>query len=194
MHIWFWLATLLAVSLSANATSFDCAKASTLVENAICGSARLSSLDDELMASYRTALSNSGDPETLKAAQRRWLTKVRDRCTNESCLASAYARRNGELAALSNGTKSLEERSAPMAVSFRGNIVLPASSRNSDGLGAIESRDGGTLAIFEMHSRLGRRIIAECTMGDYCEVTGSVAGKYNRFVSLSRVRLLRAGD
>ena len=40
----------------ANAASFDCAKATTLVEKAICGDPQLSVRDDALMAAYKHAL------------------------------------------------------------------------------------------------------------------------------------------
>jgi uncharacterized protein len=40
----------------AHAAGFDCTKASTLVEKAICSDSELSKLDDLLMISYKEAL------------------------------------------------------------------------------------------------------------------------------------------
>jgi uncharacterized protein len=38
--------------------SFDCSKATTLVENAICNDAEISALDDLLMETYKKAFAN----------------------------------------------------------------------------------------------------------------------------------------
>ena len=67
------LVTLFALLLPlsfANAASFDCAKATTLVEKAICGDPQLSAQDDALMEAYKHALVEATDANRLKAEQR----------------------------------------------------------------------------------------------------------------------------
>ncbi len=78
---------------SVHAASFDCGKASTLIENAICTNPELSRQDEVLARAYQAALKQ--DP-TIKADQIAWL-KERNRCTDERCLIRAYDRRIAEL-------------------------------------------------------------------------------------------------
>src|SRR5208337_2547871 len=85
------------VSGEAQAASFDCSKASTFIEKAICSNQRLSELDDLLMVSYKKALANSKNPAALKTSQRNWLKKERDLCQMTECLEKAYIRRLAEL-------------------------------------------------------------------------------------------------
>lgn len=67
-----------------SAASFDCGKASTPVETAICGDQRLGSLDQQVAQAYKQAGANK------KAQQRAWL-KYRNTCgANIECLTAMY--------------------------------------------------------------------------------------------------------
>ena len=77
---------------SSFAASFDCGKASTPVEKTICSDERLSNLDSDLGRAYKAALQNSANPANLKAEQKNWVAQ-RNRCTDMTCLASAYQAR-----------------------------------------------------------------------------------------------------
>lgn len=79
------------------AASFDCRKASTPVEKAICADQELSRLDDLLVASYKESLRVSSNPEKLKVRQRSWLQNERNVCRDIECIRAAYATRIGEL-------------------------------------------------------------------------------------------------
>ena len=57
------------LALGAQAASFDCAKASSLVEKVICAESRLSELDQQLAISYKETLANVADVDSLKAGQ-----------------------------------------------------------------------------------------------------------------------------
>lgn len=83
---------------SSFAASFDCGKASTPVEKAICSDERLSNLDSELGRAYKAALQNSTAPADLKTEQKNWIAQ-RNRCTDMTCLASAYQARLASLSA-----------------------------------------------------------------------------------------------
>jgi uncharacterized protein len=85
-----------------HAASFDCSKASTLIENAICTNPELSRQDELLARAYQAALKQ--DP-SVKADQIAWL-KERNRCIDERCLIRAYDRRIAELSARSTPTGS----------------------------------------------------------------------------------------
>ena len=88
---------LLCPLLTAPAASFDCAKAMTLVEKAICGDPQLSARDDALMEAYKHVLVEATDANRLKAEQRAWLKNVRNQCQDVGCLIRAYDRRIAEL-------------------------------------------------------------------------------------------------
>lgn len=87
--------TLLPASLQA--AGFDCTKASTFVEKAICSDRELSELDDMLTAAYQKALASSSNPAKTKAEQRQWLNAERNQCKDNQSLKAAYARRLQEL-------------------------------------------------------------------------------------------------
>jgi len=75
----------------ASAQSFDCGKARLATEIAICESARLSRLDEEMASLY------FGLPhyvrQDIKRLQRRWLRR-RNACGyDRRCIARAYRRR-----------------------------------------------------------------------------------------------------
>ncbi|MCY1224516.1 hypothetical protein D9M68_82070 [compost metagenome] len=90
------IAALLIASPLAHATSFDCKKASTVVEKTICASPLLGKLDDALTENYNAMLASDlgdgPDNKTLKKEQRAWIGQ-RNKCTTEQCLIDLYRKR-----------------------------------------------------------------------------------------------------
>ena len=90
----FAAATALAAG-AGHAASFDCAKAATPTEHAICDNPQLSSLDEQTAGLYYTLISGGAPKATqtvaqVKAAQSAFLTK-RNACgANYNCLVDAY--------------------------------------------------------------------------------------------------------
>lgn len=79
------VAAVLAVSpIAASAASFDCAKASTLVENAICANPELSRRDEALASLYQAALKQ--DP--AQVAQNLQMSSL-SRCIAATAIMSA---------------------------------------------------------------------------------------------------------
>lgn len=74
------------------AASFDCTKAATSVEKLICNNEDISSLDDQLAKSYKSALEKTSDKEGFKKAQVEWLKQQR-LCKDVACLSSVYQER-----------------------------------------------------------------------------------------------------
>jgi uncharacterized protein len=78
-----------------HAASFDCAKAATPTEHAICDNPQLSSLDDQTAGLYYTLISGGAPQATasvdaVKKEQAAFVTK-RDQCgANYNCLIDAY--------------------------------------------------------------------------------------------------------
>lgn len=88
-------AATLAPPPPAIAQSFDCRKAGTPTEHAICKSLTLSALDTELSRVFQGALAAEGasGERRIRDAQRAWVTK-RDACAaKEGCIRAAYLQR-----------------------------------------------------------------------------------------------------
>jgi len=79
------------------AASFDCAKATTKVEKLICGDAELSKLDEELSVSYKEAVQDTQQADSIRQAQNLWM-KERNGCVDAGCVKGAYEARLSSLA------------------------------------------------------------------------------------------------
>jgi uncharacterized protein len=97
-----WIVLGLTATVTAQAASFDCAKASTKVELIICDNTEISKLDDGLAASYKTALEDQSKADSIKQAQKQWMWE-RNSCADAVCVKRAYHARLSSL-----------ERSGPM--------------------------------------------------------------------------------
>lgn len=86
----------LCFAVNVQAASFDCAKASTKVEKIICDNPEISQLDDELSASYKTALQDEKHAESIRQAQKQWM-RERNGCADADCVKRAYEMRLSSL-------------------------------------------------------------------------------------------------
>lgn len=104
------LVPLLAGVLSAHAASFDCAKAKTPREKAICASPALSTADDQMAAAYRAwlAVLPPGVVPEAREEQRGWLQQLAESCKADEanslnaltlCMLNRYPARISELRA-----------------------------------------------------------------------------------------------
>ena len=103
-----WLILLLLAGGVAHAASFDCAKAKTPQEKAICGSKELSAADDKLAAAYKRLLASVPVDVAAeeRAEQRGWLRKLAESCKDTEaepthslaeCMLDLYPARTKEL-------------------------------------------------------------------------------------------------
>lgn len=76
--------------------SFNCDKASTIIEKTICSSNKLAKLDNNVALAYQNAL-NDGTDINLKASQKEWI-RNRNTCQTEQCIEKAYVERWQDLA------------------------------------------------------------------------------------------------
>ncbi len=79
--------------------SFDCSKASTYSEKAICSDSLLGKLDGALAENYKYMLASDigdGARNDLKTTQKKWLAE-RNKCTNNQCLTDSYRKRVDEI-------------------------------------------------------------------------------------------------
>jgi len=79
----------LFLSSSIYAASFDCNKASTLTDKAICENQKISILDEIMVQDYKVQLKI--DKETTTQNQRDWIRQQRNPCKGDvSCLEKEY--------------------------------------------------------------------------------------------------------
>ena len=83
----------------ADAASFDCNRAATSSERAICADPVLSEMDAKLFTAWKTAKAISKYPDAIQSDQRIWLN-WRDQCVDDiTCLRRVYRFRLPQLAA-----------------------------------------------------------------------------------------------
>ena len=92
---------------AAGRPSFDCARAGTRGEMAVCGDSGLAALDLNMATQYRRALATATPPQRaqLQATRDRFLA-YRDRCPNRTCIADAYLGRMREIRDIMEGRLS----------------------------------------------------------------------------------------
>jgi uncharacterized protein len=107
---------MLGLAANARAASFDCKKASTDVEHAICDDARLNVLDEQISEHYRHLLAESPSAKVadIRGAQRTWLAG-RDHCKSapeglKTCLQAALSSRDKELDTASDAANASLDR------------------------------------------------------------------------------------
>lgn len=89
--------SILMTAASGQTASFECERADTPVEKAVCADADLSLLDEELAAAYTQATSSSQAGNALQQDQRLWI-KNRNACGPEiPCIKGQYAIRLAHL-------------------------------------------------------------------------------------------------
>lgn len=132
---------------AAAAPSFDCARASTPTEHAICGAPALAALDRALADAYRAARTGAGEAERarIRAEQIAWLGR-RDACgADAACLEARMAAR---LAALRGGGTAGSARRAAAGLSGvycarEGADALVVEVRGARAAFALSSWQGG---------------------------------------------------
>jgi uncharacterized protein len=89
---------------AAEAASFDCRAATTLVERMICADPHLSEKDEHLARAYKAALQVApGHADAIRMAQRQWLKHLAT-CSDASCIAAAQEQRLAELESKPTGS------------------------------------------------------------------------------------------
>src|SRR5579859_2983978 len=111
------------------AASFDCSKANSNLDRAICGSDTLSSLDEQLAKDYdRGKRQSTGDALTkLVGEQREWLRRRNHDCGSRqdivACLESYYKERIQDITGAENVTDDAGANNTPVLIGE--NLTLP---------------------------------------------------------------------
>ena len=157
----------------AHSASFDCAKAKTSVEKAICGDAKLSQLDSDLDRYYGVAIDalKDGAP-CLKSDERNWVKTVRDQCgAKADCLTNSYLGRLAALDGLQPGASAIKYIELPAAPSLiaaippesepapshskktlemRGQLIHETSDANNMGYAIKPAKGAARAFVFDM--------------------------------------------
>ena len=119
----FCAISILVFAMSAQAASFDCAKAGTKVEHMICDNPEISKLDDELNVAYKAALKYKDRADFIKRYQRKWLVQ-RNLCATPDCVKRLYEKQLLILPSpsASSGTVSAANKSEGKSPSSGGTV------------------------------------------------------------------------
>lgn len=90
------------------AVSFDCKKAASPSEKAICGDSQLSNLDTLLVEAYKKVLATSTNSNAIRKGQRDWLAERNTCLGNVDCLKQSYNERLSYLRSSDMQEKSAE--------------------------------------------------------------------------------------
>ena len=119
--------------------SFDCRRASTRVEVLICSDEVLSTLDDQLGASYKAADAGRALP-ALRDEQRAWLAQ-RTRCGDAACLGDMYRHRIAELSGPAGAPQPTADAGSSAGLAG-GRYCVLGNGNSFDMLLARSSRNG----------------------------------------------------
>ncbi len=163
----------LAFVTSSGAASFDCAKAKSKIEKAICADPKLSQFDEDLNRYYGVATEALKDGALcLKSDERAWVKIVRDKCGPKTdCLAKAYLGRLATLDGLQPGASTVKYVELPAAPSLiaaippetepvpshskkslemRGHLIHEASDQNNMGYAVKPAKGAARAFVYDM--------------------------------------------
>ena len=139
---------------SAHAASFDCARATSFSEKAVCGDAALSLLDDTLAARYASAYAVAPDKRALAAVRDHEWHWRQTHCRDKTCVADWYGRRIAELTAEVDRNTGAESAVAARVPS----PPEPVPSKTTQNLSMTASRqvDGPSMRVSDPSEIEGR--------------------------------------
>lgn len=156
-----------------HAASFDCKKAGTQVEKAICATPKLGQLDEDLMAAYKKVAA------TEKQSQRAWL-EYRNTCGPDlQCLIEMYKSRIAVL-----------ERAARSQISTSSKNLLPVIPKDKCAVITMASKDDSAV-LAELSKYWDFEPVAIRSNNGY---TAAAIGIYPKDVGIDLARKLKAED
>ncbi len=118
--------------------SYDCARASTAVELAICNSVALADQDRRIADLYASGLGNASNPDSIRSRQWAWIGE-RDSCGgSEPCISDAMIKRIAEL----TGQPAVAPAPSPSGTATASQNTVAATAAPSDTSSATLRADG----------------------------------------------------
>ncbi len=155
------LAVLLSVSVApAHGASFDCKKAASAMEKAICGDPELSRLDEALVSAYKAALKDKAHAAFIRQTQRGWLSGTQGCADSVACMKERYRLRIATLRAgivTSPAGKLVDTRISHTATLLMNGKVLIAGG---EGPQAEDDTSPGALMSAELYDPATNRFSA----------------------------------
>jgi hypothetical protein len=94
----FWLGAVWGAENIAAGPSFVCKLVTSQVNQMICASEELSTLDRKLAVDFEATVHQANiDGKQLQAEELQWLRDIRNQCATESCLEEAYLTRDAAI-------------------------------------------------------------------------------------------------
>jgi uncharacterized protein len=149
---------ILTLCFQAHSASFDCAKASSFNEKAICSNPILNKLDEQMASLYKEQVKISGD--SLKSQQKLWNREVR-LCKEEECVLSLYKSRIENLNQIKNNSLSIETiivREFDIQRNYSVNLLVDRLDYNKAGQFTLTG-DIGAASVDFVKSNIGKPIV-----------------------------------
>ncbi|NTI49034.1 hypothetical protein G6L94_11975 [Agrobacterium rhizogenes] len=176
------------VASSANAVSFDCSKASSADERAICSNDELSSLDDAVDAGYREARRSS--PNAARPLSRALLAERRSCGSDAACLKAAMTKAIGAYKSVilgdTSGGASQDKVYYGSRAGMQVTVVARAGLNSRHASISVEHRREDAVAYCrdyvqkvtdqcisdELAITLGNKFTGDCKTGRFTTITG----------------------
>ena len=166
--------------------SFNCQRARTRGEIAVCGNAGLASLDRQMAAQFNRAMSRGSAAQRarLQRTRARFLS-ARDSCRSVACMADAYRARMREIAAI-----AAEGGPAPPPAAIP-TVTLPPPSQAGPSFNCQRARTRGEIAVCTDPglASLDRQMAAQ-----FGRAIAQGTGAQRELLESTRIRFLRYRD
>jgi len=160
--------SLLTLCFQAHSASFDCEKASSFNEKAVCLNPIFSKLDEQMANLYKEQVKISGD--SLKSQQKQWNREVR-LCKDEECILRLYKNKIDDLNQLKNKTLSIETiivREFEVQRDYSVNLLVDRLDYNQKGRQFILTGDIDSKSYDFVKSNIGKPLVINYIMDKDC--------------------------
>ena len=155
---------LLTLCFQAHSASFDCAKASSFNEKAVCSNPILSKLDEQMASLYKEQVKISGN--SLRSQQILWNREIR-LCKEEECILSLYKNRINDLNQIKSNSLSIETiivREFQIRRDYSINLSVDRLDYNQKGKEFTLTGDIGAKSVDFVKSNIGKPIVINYIM------------------------------
>jgi len=152
----------LALSSQVQAASFDCSKAQSFSEKAVCNTPQLSALDDTLGAAYAKAYAASLNKPAIAATRVHEWHWRQSHCRDTTCVENWYTRRIAEVEAdYAQSTHRVDSPSSDSCSNSCSDTNLHASSTPNDSSTIDASTDSSVTTADKKTGRPSHKVVSK---------------------------------